>query len=94
VFWVISVYFNIRNTLPKSGTFLLGNPVYIITLSVVQFYLYVYGFLICLCKIFYGKFYKKTSKCVTEGEHCEKAGRDNGDSADGRSKNVACTVTE
>jgi len=29
VFWVISVYFNIRNTLPKSGTFLLGQPVYI-----------------------------------------------------------------
>ena len=27
-FWVISVYFNIRNTLPKSGTFLLGHPVY------------------------------------------------------------------
>ena len=24
--WVISVYFNIRNTLPKSGTFLLGHP--------------------------------------------------------------------
>jgi len=29
VFWVISVYFNIRNTLPKSGTLLLGHPVYI-----------------------------------------------------------------
>jgi len=29
VFWVISVYFNIRNTLAKSGTFLLGHPVYI-----------------------------------------------------------------
>jgi hypothetical protein len=29
VFWVISVYFNIRNTLPKSGTFLLGHPLYI-----------------------------------------------------------------
>jgi len=28
VFWVISVYLNIRNTLPKSGTFLLGHPVY------------------------------------------------------------------
>jgi hypothetical protein len=25
VFWVISVYFYIRNTLPKSGTFLLGH---------------------------------------------------------------------
>jgi len=29
VFWVISIYFNIRNTLPKSGTFLLGHPVYL-----------------------------------------------------------------
>jgi len=28
VFWVISVYFNIRNTLRKSGTFLLGHSVY------------------------------------------------------------------
>jgi len=28
VFWVISIYFNIRNTLPKSGTFLLGHPVH------------------------------------------------------------------
>ena len=27
MFWVISLYFNIRNTLPKSGTFLLGHPV-------------------------------------------------------------------
>ena len=29
MFWVISVYFNIRNNLPKSGTFLLGHPVYV-----------------------------------------------------------------
>ena len=28
MFWVISVYFSIRNTLPKSGTFLLGHPVF------------------------------------------------------------------
>ena len=28
MFWVISVYFNIRNALPKSCTFLLGHPVY------------------------------------------------------------------
>jgi hypothetical protein len=28
VFWVISVYFNVRNTLLKFGTFLLGHPVY------------------------------------------------------------------
>ena len=25
VFWVISVHFNIRNTLPKTGIFLLGH---------------------------------------------------------------------
>ena len=29
VFWVISVYFNIRNTLPKFCPFLLGHTVYI-----------------------------------------------------------------
>ena len=28
MFWVISIYFTIRNILPKSGTFLLGHPVY------------------------------------------------------------------
>ena len=28
MFWVISVYFSIRNTLPKSGIFLLGHPVF------------------------------------------------------------------
>ena len=33
MFWVISVYFNIKNTLPKSGTFLLGHPVYIYIMS-------------------------------------------------------------
>jgi hypothetical protein len=36
VFWVISVYFNIRNTLPKSGTFLLGHPVYSYRLMVAD----------------------------------------------------------
>jgi hypothetical protein len=30
MFWVISVYFNVRNTLSKSGTFFLGHPVYCI----------------------------------------------------------------
>ena len=28
MFWVISVYFNVRNILPKSGTFPLGHSVY------------------------------------------------------------------
>jgi hypothetical protein len=35
VFWVISVYFNIRNTLPKFGTFLLGHPVYCTNMDTV-----------------------------------------------------------
>ena len=29
MFWVISVYFNIRNTLPKFGTFFLGHSVFV-----------------------------------------------------------------
>jgi len=35
VFWVIWVYFNIRNTLPKSGTFLLGHLVFIQILNTI-----------------------------------------------------------
>ena len=27
MFWVISVYFNVRNILPKSGTFYPGHPI-------------------------------------------------------------------
>jgi len=38
VFWVISVYFNIRNTLPKSGTFLLGHSVYIACLVKISIF--------------------------------------------------------
>ena len=37
MFWVISVYFNIRNTLPKSGTFLLGHLYRTIILPVVLY---------------------------------------------------------
>ena len=37
MFWVISVYFNIRNTLPKSSTFLLGPPVYGYTSNLFAF---------------------------------------------------------
>ena len=40
VFWVISVYFNIRNTLPKSCSFLLGHPVYIH----FEIFIYLAGF--------------------------------------------------
>ena len=41
MFWVISVYFNIRNTLPKSGTFLLGHSVFVYycSLSTTGFHL-------------------------------------------------------
>jgi len=40
VFWVISVYFNIRNTLPKFCPFLLGHPVYAeINKHFVRFYI-------------------------------------------------------
>ena len=34
VFWVISLQFNSRNTLPKSRTFLLGHPVYIYSTNI------------------------------------------------------------
>jgi hypothetical protein len=33
------VYFNIRNTLPKSGTFLLGHPVYITCENYINFFI-------------------------------------------------------
>jgi hypothetical protein len=42
VFWVISVYFNIRNTLPKSGTFLLGHPVCVCVCIYIYIYIYIY----------------------------------------------------
>ena len=41
--WVISVYFNIRNTLPKSGTFLLGYPVYIYIYTRIYKHINIYA---------------------------------------------------
>jgi hypothetical protein len=38
VFWVISVYFNLGNILPKSGTFPPVHPVYVC----VCVYIYIY----------------------------------------------------
>jgi hypothetical protein len=38
VFWVISVYFNIRNILPRYYTFLPGPPVYVY----IYMYIYIY----------------------------------------------------
>ena len=45
MFWVISVYFNIRNILPKSGTFLLGHPVHTpaLILKILHFVHVVYS---------------------------------------------------
>ena len=43
VFWVRSVYFNIRNILPKSGTFPLGHLyIYIYMYMCVYIYIYIY----------------------------------------------------
>ena len=46
MFWVISVYFNIRNTLPKSGTFLLGHPVYTNILYIANIVVFLTAFAI------------------------------------------------
>jgi len=59
VFWVISVYFNIRNTLPKFCPFLLGHPVYtglvvssgfyvMCVLSLLFVFVYVVMFFLCI----------------------------------------------
>ena len=45
MFWVISVYFNLRNILSKSGTFLPGHPVYI--------YIYIFVQLCSAVEIFF-----------------------------------------
>ena len=46
MFWVISVYFNVRNILPRSGTFLPGHPVYIRHLCTYVAYPRVQSYLI------------------------------------------------
>ena len=46
MFWVISVYFNIRNTLPKSGTFLTGHPLF----SFIQFISYLFREISACCE--------------------------------------------
>ena len=42
MFWVISVYINIRNTLPKFCPFLLGHPLYIYIYIYVCVYIYIH----------------------------------------------------
>ena len=56
MFWVISVYFNIRNTLPKSGTFLLGHPVYI--------YIYI---CVCVCVCVCVSMQSGSGPCIGDG---------------------------
>ena len=40
MFWVRSVYFNERNILPKSGTFLSGHPVCVCVCVCIYIYMY------------------------------------------------------
>ena len=63
MFWVISVYYNIRNTLPKSGTFLLGHPVYKHISIGIFFFLYPscikpinISYYCTVCCLFHGTF--------------------------------------
>ena len=62
MFWVISVYFNIRNTLPKSGTFLLGHPVYTHTYICIYIYIdtHTHTVLLYVCS-----FYSVDITCAT-----------------------------
>ena len=69
MFWVISVYFNIRNTIPKSGTFLLGHPVYI------YIYIYIYIYFPSYTKITIHTFkcYKGNTIVITyQQDYCRK----------------------
>jgi hypothetical protein len=51
VFWVISVYFNIRNTLPTFDTFLLGHSIYIY----ICIYIYIFACVfVCMCVAYDG----------------------------------------
>jgi len=61
MFWVISVYFNIRNTLTKSGTFFLGHPTY----SALPYMRYSYMFRLYKCSLHqagYGNLNRKITK--------------------------------
>ena len=53
MFWVRSVYFNLRNILQKSGTFLPGHPVYVcmyVCMFIYNIYIYV---CVCVCVCMY-----------------------------------------
>ena len=49
--WVISVYFNLRNILAKSGTFLQGHSVYIYIYIYIyiSIYIHIYIYMYKLC---------------------------------------------
>ena len=77
MFWVISVYFNIRNTLPKSCTFLLGHPVYIhihtYTHTHACIYIYIY---ICMCVCVCVHASVCSYICIYESMHYQECVRD------------------
>jgi len=76
VFWVISVYFNIRNALPKFCPFLLGHSIYICVYTCIckplslslSLYIYIYIF-VCVCVYEYVYIYTRTSMCVCVYTH-------------------------
>ena len=83
MFWVISVYFNVRNILPKSGTFPPGHPVYYMYVYVHLFASYVghteywsfNAIFRCVRKITAESDYKLCHVCLSvrmeqHGSHC------------------------
>jgi len=66
VFWVISVYFKIRNTLQKSGTFLLGHPVYVCMCMYVGFKTLFYVHNVRHPRCLYNKLYWSVCICLTQ----------------------------
>ena len=62
MFWVISVYFNIRNTFPKSGTFLLGHPVCVCVCVCVRARAWVRA---CVCVYIYIHSFIHLRVCLT-----------------------------
>jgi len=65
LFLVISLYFNLRNFLPKSGTFLSGHSVYI--------YIYIYIFYIYTLYIY---IYIQTYKDFSRRLHSSRLGNE------------------
>jgi hypothetical protein len=72
VFWVISVYFNIRNTLPKFFTFRPGHPVCVCVCVCVYIYIYIYIYKIhtymCVC-VYHRAFWHIQNVCTCMHPH-------------------------